>query len=34
MTLFESEKDYASRDVPTKILIDSEKHVDFLETRR
>jgi len=31
ITLFESEKDYASRDIATKILIDSEEHVDFLE---
>ena len=29
--LFEREKDYASRDIATKILIDSEEHVDFLE---
>jgi bacterioferritin len=31
ITLFEQEKDYASRDIATKILIDSEEHVDFLE---
>jgi bacterioferritin len=31
ITLFEQEKDYASRDVATKILVDSEEHVDFLE---
>jgi bacterioferritin len=31
ITLFETEKDYASRDIATKILVDSEEHVDFLE---
>jgi bacterioferritin len=31
ITLFESESDYVSRDIATKILIDSEEHVDFLE---
>jgi len=31
ITLFESEKDYVSRDIATKILVDSEEHVDFLE---
>ncbi len=31
ITLFENEKDYVSRDIATKILIDSEEHVDFLE---
>lgn len=31
ITLFEREGDYASRDIATKILIDSEEHVDFLE---
>jgi bacterioferritin len=31
ISLFESEKDYASRDIATRILIDSEEHVDFLE---
>ncbi len=31
ITLFERELDYASRDIATKILIDSEEHVDFLE---
>jgi bacterioferritin len=31
ITLFESEADYVSRDIATKILIDSEEHVDFLE---
>jgi bacterioferritin len=31
ITLFETEKDYVSRDIATKILIDSEEHVDFLE---
>jgi len=31
ITLFEREGDYVSRDIATKILIDSEEHVDFLE---
>jgi bacterioferritin len=31
ITLFERENDYVSRDIATKILIDSEEHVDFLE---
>ena len=31
ITLFESLGDYVSRDIATKILIDSEEHVDFLE---
>jgi len=31
ISLFEREGDYASRDVATKILVDSEEHVDFLE---
>jgi bacterioferritin len=31
VTLFEREKDYVSRDIATKILIDSEEHIDFLE---
>ena len=29
--VFERERDYASRDIATKILVDSEEHVDFLE---
>jgi bacterioferritin len=31
IALFERENDYVSRDIATKILIDSEEHVDFLE---
>jgi bacterioferritin len=31
ITLFEREGDYVSRDIATKILVDSEEHVDFLE---
>jgi bacterioferritin len=31
ITLFENLNDYVSREVATKILIDSEEHVDFLE---
>lgn len=31
ITLCEREGDYVSRDIATKILIDSEEHVDFLE---
>ncbi|MGD0474740.1 MAG: bacterioferritin [Candidatus Velthaea sp.] len=31
ITLFERETDYASRDIATRILVDSEEHVDFLE---
>jgi bacterioferritin len=33
ITLFEKEGDYVSRDIATKILVDSEEHVDFLETQ-
>jgi bacterioferritin len=33
ITLFETEGDYVSRDIATKILVDSEEHVDFLETQ-
>ena len=29
--LFEREGDYASREIATRILIDSEEHIDFLE---
>lgn len=29
--LFERERDYVSRDIATKILVDSERHMDFLE---
>jgi bacterioferritin len=29
--IFERESDFVSRDIATKILIDSEEHVDFLE---
>lgn len=31
ITVFERTADYVSRDIATKILIDSEEHVDFLE---
>jgi bacterioferritin len=31
--VFERLSDYASRDLATKILVDSEEHVDFLETQ-
>jgi bacterioferritin len=31
ITLFENAKDYVSRDIATKILADSEEHIDFLE---
>ena len=31
IALFEHENDYVSRDIATKILIDSEEHIDFLE---
>jgi bacterioferritin len=31
--LFEREKDYVSREIATKILVDSEEHVDYLETQ-
>ena len=30
--VFEREADYVSREIATKILVDSEEHVDFLET--
>lgn len=33
VALFEREGDYASRELATKILVDSEEHVDFLETQ-
>jgi bacterioferritin len=33
ITLFETEGDYVSREIATKILVDSEEHVDFLETQ-
>jgi bacterioferritin len=33
VTLFEREADYVSREIATKILVDSEEHVDFLETQ-
>jgi bacterioferritin len=33
ITLCESEKDYVSREVAAKILIDSEEHIDYLETQ-
>jgi bacterioferritin len=31
IALFERETDYTSRDIATRILIDSEEHIDFLE---
>jgi bacterioferritin len=31
--LFEREKDFVSREVATKILVDSEEHIDYLETQ-
>jgi bacterioferritin len=33
IALFESEKDFVSREIATKILVDSEEHVDYLETQ-
>src|ERR1700722_11783023 len=33
VTLFERETDYVSREIATKILVDSEEHIDFLETQ-
>lgn len=33
IAVFEREHDYVSREVAAKILIDSEEHVDFLETQ-
>jgi bacterioferritin len=33
ITLFEREKDYVSRDIATKILVDSEEHIEYLETQ-
>jgi bacterioferritin len=33
ITYFESEKDYVSREILTAILVESEKHIDFLETQ-
>lgn len=32
ITLAEQKKDYVSRDIVTKILDDTEQHIDFLET--
>ena len=31
--LFEREKDYVSREIATKIIVDSEEHIDYLETQ-
>jgi bacterioferritin len=31
--LFEREKDFVSRKIATKILVDSEEHIDYLETQ-
>jgi bacterioferritin len=33
IALFEREADYVSRELATEILVDSEEHVDFLETQ-
>jgi bacterioferritin len=33
VAFFEKEADYASRELAAKILVDSEEHVDFLETQ-
>jgi bacterioferritin len=33
IALFEKTEDYVSRDIATRILVDSEEHVDFLETQ-
>lgn len=33
LALFEKAADYASRELAAKILVDSEEHVDFLETQ-
>jgi bacterioferritin len=33
ITLFEREKDYVSREIAAKILVDSEEHIDYLETQ-
>jgi bacterioferritin len=30
---FEIEKDFVSREIATKILVDSEEHIDYLETQ-
>jgi bacterioferritin len=33
IALFERETDYVSREIAKKILVDSEEHIDFLETQ-
>jgi bacterioferritin len=34
IAFFEQERDYVSRDIAVKILIDSEEHIDYLEKQR
>jgi bacterioferritin len=33
IALFEREKDYVSREIATTILVDSDEHIDYLETQ-
>jgi bacterioferritin len=33
IAFFETEKDFVSREIATKILVDSEDHIDYLETQ-
>jgi bacterioferritin len=33
IAFFESEQDFVSRELATNILVDSEKHIDYLETQ-
>jgi len=32
IAFFEQQQDYVSREIATRILVDSEEHIDFLET--